>query len=196
MEFEYNLYTFTDKNGMKTFVAPAGSRIAVQIWWSEDTIDEGVSGPILVHESNWRSRGWDEYYGHCSTFFLGRYIHQQELEAVKTQVAPFFVIASAGYKYEGADEPAAFTAEAREAIAQIDSMFDEFKLELEFDAPCLPCDALIEGRTPSDEGIYPDTSDDELEKLAEAAAVDMIPHMHPWEALMTMRDIRDSINED
>jgi hypothetical protein len=169
---ERELIIFTD-NGKSTYVAPDCSVIAVRVClvgW-----DRGeVSNPFLINEPNMNYRSWSERVGTEYFFELGRYLHAQELENVKSEIEELLS------NRELNDE---------DVLDEIQHI--EKEIMVEFNAPSEPY-YIFADRPELEEQIHPDTSDEEIALIAIEAAEQTIPYMHPWEAYQFLLDLKDN----
>lgn len=166
------LVIFTD-NGERTYVAPECSVIAAKV----DLVgcDRGeVSDPFLINEPNFNSRSWSELAGTEYTLKLGRYLHAQELENIKSEIGELL----SNRDLDGED--------VLDEIRHI-----EKEIMFEFNAPSEPYDIFAD--CPElEKQIRPDTSDEEIALIATEAAEQTIPYMHPWEAYQLLLDLKDN----
>ncbi len=112
---------------IQTFPIVAGPRCGLKLHIDWD--DGRIYLPSEYHESDQRSRSWDEFYGHSSSFVLPGIVFEKEYYALREEIASIVDRVVAGYTNNGGQENASFTDDADEALEDLSYLIDDFEFE-------------------------------------------------------------------
>lgn len=95
--------------------APSGFSFYVNI-----NFDDGfTSEPLEASDDNLKSSTFSEFYKNSFRIQLGRLVNADAYASLLKEIAPLVNQVCSGYKYEGADKMATFTAEAENSLEEL-----------------------------------------------------------------------------